>query len=221
MLGYDQSGTSQSTGTVNVTGGQAGLYAGWRADQLHVEALVDGGLDSYTTRRDGLGGTASGNTSGTEYTGQLNVGYDMKMDEFKLSPFVSGQFTQVNVDGFVETGSLAPLTYGNQAEAYLSSDLGAQLSLDWKLGGIKLSPNVNGAWEHVYEGNIDSLTANFGTGNNFTVSGSATGTDAAVLGGGLNAEFEKGLNVYAEYQGTLGMTSYTEQNISGGVNIGF
>jgi len=29
MIGYDQSGTSQSTGTVNVSGGQLGLYAGW------------------------------------------------------------------------------------------------------------------------------------------------------------------------------------------------
>ncbi|HXL73970.1 MAG TPA: autotransporter outer membrane beta-barrel domain-containing protein, partial [bacterium] len=146
---------------------------------------------------------------------------DLKMEEFKISPFVSGQFTQVNVNGFTETGSLAPLTYGNQGEAYLSSDLGAQVSRSWTVSGIKLSPYVSGAWEHVYEGNIDSLTANFGTGNNFTVNGSATGTDAAVLGGGLNAEFERGLNIYAEYQGTLGMTNYTEQSISGGVNIGF
>ncbi len=221
MLGDDHSNTSQSTGTVNTNGGQAGLYAGWKADQLHVEALVDGGLDTYTTQRAGLGGTALGNTAGTEYTGQLNAGYDMKMDDFLLSPFVSGQWTQVNVNGFVETGSMAPLTYGNQSEAYLSSDLGAQLSLNLKIGGIKLLPNVNGAWEHVYEGNIDSLTANFGSGDNFTVSGSATGTDAAVLGAGLKTEFEKGLNLYIEYQGTLGMTNYTEQAISGGANIGF
>ena len=221
MLGYDQSGTSQSTGTVNVSGGQIGLYAGWKQDALHIAALVDGGLDSYTTQRATLGGTASGSTSGQEFTGQLNVGYDLKMDDAKLTPFVSGQLTQVNVNGFTETGSLAPLTYGNQGEAYLSSDLGAQISRSWTVSGIKLSPQLSAAWEHVYQGNEDSLTANFGTGSSFTVSGPATGTDAAVLGGGLNAEFVKGFNVYAEYQGKLGMTNYTEQNISGGVNIGF
>jgi len=39
----------------------------------------------------------------------------------------------------------------------------------------KLTVNVNAAWEHVYEGNEDNLTANLGTGNNFTVYGPNTG----------------------------------------------
>ncbi len=221
MIGYDQSGTSQSTGTVNVSGGQLGLYAGWKSGQLHIDALVDGGLDSYTTARTGLGGTANGTTSGAEYTGQLNVGYDLKAEDYQVSPFVSGQLTQLNVNGFTETGSLAPLTYANQGEAYVSSNLGAQVSRSWTVSGIKLSPNVSAAWEHIYQGNADALTANLGTGNNFTVSGSVTGTDDAVLGAGLNAEFAKGLNVYASYQGEVGLTNYTDQNISGGVNFGF
>jgi autotransporter-associated beta strand protein len=221
MIGYDQSGTSQSTGTVNVSGGQLGLYAGWKADALHIDALVDGGLDSYTTVRTGLGGNANGNTSGTEYTGQLNIGYDLKFEDYQISPYVSGQLTQVNVNGFTETGSLSPLTYANQGEQHVSSDLGAQVSRSWTVSGIKLSPNVSASWEHIYQGNADALTASFGTGNNFTVAGSVTGTDDAVLGAGLNAEFAKGLNVYANYQGKVGLTNYTDQAISGGVNLGF
>jgi outer membrane autotransporter protein len=221
LIGYDQSGTSQSTGTVNVSGGQLGLYAGWKSDALHISALVDGGLDTYATERTGLGGNANGSTSGTEYTGQLNVGYDLKFEDYQVSPFVSGQLTQVNVNGFTETGSLSPLTYANQGEQYVSSDLGAQVSRSWTIGGIKLSPNVSAAWEHIYQGNADALTANFGTGNNFTVAGSVTSTDDAVLGAGLNAEFAKGLNVYANYQGKVGLTNYTDQAISGGLNIGF
>ena len=117
MIGYDQSGTSQSTGTVNVSGGQLGLYAGWKKDELHIDALVDGGLDTYTTLRQGLGGNANGNTSGTQFTGLLNAGYDMTLDDYQVSPFGSGQLTQVNVTGFTETGSFSPLTFGNQGEA--------------------------------------------------------------------------------------------------------
>jgi outer membrane autotransporter protein len=149
------------------------------------------------------------------------VGYDLKFEDYQVSPFVSGQLTQVNVNGFTETGSLSPLTYANQGEQYVSSDLGAQVSRSWTIGGIKLSPNVSAAWEHIYQGNADALTANFGTGNNFTVAGSVTSTDDAVLGAGLNAEFAKGLNVYANYQGKVGLTNYTDQAISGGLNIGF
>jgi hypothetical protein len=86
---------------------------------------------------------------------------------------------------------------------------------------MQLSPNVSAAWEHVYQGNLDSLIANFGTGNNFTVYGSDTGTDAAVLGGGLNAEFSVGFSAYFDYQGTWSMTNYTEQSFTGGINVAF
>ena len=221
LIGFDQSGSNQSTGTVNVTGGQIGLYAGWKSGEFHLDALIDGGINSYSTQRTAFDGTANGSTSGLEYAGQLNLGYDLSAGNFLISPFVTGQYTQVNVNGFTETGSLAPLTYGNQGEGYLSSDLGSQFSLKLKAGDIQLLPSISAAWEHVFQGNLDSLMANFGTGNNFTVYGSDTGTDAAVLGGGLNAEFPGGVGVYADYQGTWGMTNFTEQSLSGGINIAF
>jgi autotransporter-associated beta strand protein len=219
LIGYDQSNTTQSTGTVNATRGQLGVYAGWKVDELHAEALFDGGLDSYTTQRTALEGTANGSTSGLEYTGQLNVGYDWKLNNFRISPFATGQYTQVNVNGFSETGSLAPLTFPNQGEGYMSSDMGSQFVFNFKAGEIKLSPYVSASWEHVYEGNNDSLSANFGSGSDFTVSGSSTGTDAAVLGGGLDAQLDKDWNVYGEYEGKVGMTNYTSQSLMVGVHL--
>jgi outer membrane autotransporter protein len=204
-----------------VTGGQLGVYAGLKEDQLHLNALFDAGLDNYSTQRQAMGGTANGSPSGLEWTGQVNAGFDWIMGSFLINPFVSGQYTQVSVNGFTEKGSMAPLTFAAQSEGYLASDLGASISRDWPIGGIQFSPNVSAAWEHAYEGSEDSLTANFGTGNNFTVSGPATGSDAAVLGAGLNAEFAKGFNLFASYHGKVGMTNIAEQSISGGINLGF
>ncbi|GEM_PF-830424 len=221
LIGYDQSGSSQSTGTVNATGTQVGLYAGWKSDDFQIDAFVDGGIDSYSTQRTAFGGTAAGSPSGLEFSGQLNLGYDLWVSDYDLNLFLSGQLTQVNVNGFTETGSLAPLTFSNQSEAYLDSDLGFQLNHGWQMGTLKLSPSLTAVWEHVYQGNLDSLTANFGTGDNFTVLGSDTGTDAAVLGGGVNAEFAGGFSVYLDYQGKLGMTNFSEQSLSGGINVAF
>ena len=222
LLGYSSSGTSQSTGTVNSTGGQAGLYAGWKQQSLHIEALVAGGINSYTTQRQALGGTASGSTQGTQFSGGLDLGYDLKAGDMKIQPFASGQYTNVSLNAFTETGSLAPLGYGAQSEGYLSSDLGATASRKWDLGGgAALSPMVSAAWEHVYQGNLDSLSANFGSGPDFTVNGPSTGTDAAVLGAGVNALLGKGLSAFVQYQGKLGQANYAEQNLSGGINIGF
>ncbi len=221
LLGYTQSGTSQSIGTVNATGGQAGLYAGWKQNALHIEALAEGGLNTYTTQRNAAGGTAVGSTQGQQYSGQLSAGVDLMVDQTKVMPFLSGQYTRMYMNGFTETGSFAPETFGAQNEGYLSTDLGATASHSWNLGGIQLSPSVSAAWEHVYQGNTDSLTASFGTGSSFTVNGPSTGTDAAVLGAGLNAQFTRGFNLFAQYQGKVGLTNYTEQNVSAGVNIGF
>ena len=120
-----------------------------------------------------------------------------------------------------ETGSLAPLSYGAQSEGYLNSDLGAAASRTWDLNGTSLTPTISAAWEHVYQGNLDSLDANFGSGSNFTVNGPAMGTDAAVLAAGLNAQFGKGFSAFASYQGKVGLTNYVHQNVSGGVNFGF
>lgn len=222
LLGYTQSGTSQSPGTVNVSGGQVGLYGGWKQDSLHLEALFSGGLNTYTTQRLALGGTASGNFQGQQFSGDLNFGYDMNMGQLKVSPFVSGQYTNLGINSFAETGSLAPLGYPSQNEGYLSTDLGATANLQWGLGGgVTLTPSLSAAWEHIYQGNLDSLDAILGPGTDFTVNGPTLGTDAANLGAGLNAQFGKDINLYAQYQGKVGLVNYTEQNIFGGMSIGF
>ena len=221
LLGYSSSGTSQSSGSVNSTGGQVGLYAGWKQQSLHVNALVAGGVNNYTTQRQTLGGMASGNTQGSQFSGELNFSYDMKAGDIKIQPFASGQYTNVGINAFTETGSLAPLSFVAQNEDYLSSNLGATAQKKFDMGGWSLTPSVSAAWEHVYQGNLDSLSANFGSGSNFTVNGPALGADAAVLGLGANATLAKGMAAYVSYQGKVGLTNYAEQNLSLGANIGF
>ncbi|HJT25340.1 MAG TPA: autotransporter domain-containing protein, partial [bacterium] len=221
LMGYSQSGTRQSTGTVNVSGGQVGLYVGVKQGDLNLEALVEGGLNNYSTQREGFGGTAVGSTQGQEYSGQLGGGYDFHMDGAVFGPLASVQTTRINVNGFTETGSLAPLTFGAQGETSIAGDLGAQASRRFNLDGLVLSPALNLAWEHIYQGNEDALAAGLGSGANFTVNGPATGTDAAVLGVGVRAEFAKGLSATVGYQGKLGLAHYDSQSFAGGVNIGF
>jgi outer membrane autotransporter protein len=139
----------------------------------------------------------------------------------KVGPFVSGQYSRVGITGFSETGSQAPLSFASQSGSNLTSDLGAQASRQWNWNGIALSPAISLAWEHVYEGSLDSLTSNFANGSNFTVDGPATGTDAAVIKAALEARFARGFSAYAGYEGQVGLTNFSQQNLSGGVNIGF
>jgi outer membrane autotransporter protein len=145
------------------------------------------------------------------------------VDKIKVGPFVSGQYTYVQVNSFTETGSWVPATVPSQGEGSFLTDLGAKASRNFDLGGeFILSPNVSAAWEHVYQGNLDSLNANLGTsGSSFTVDGPLTGTDGVAVGAGVNAHITQGLNAYVQYQGKLGITNYDSQDVAGGVNFGF
>jgi autotransporter-associated beta strand protein len=225
LLGYSQSGTSQSAGQVNATGAQAGLYAAWKLNAFHLEGLAEAGFNNYTLQRSGLGGLVTGNTQGSQVTGELGAGYDFKLDQARVGLFATGQITGVNIGAFDESGSLAPLAYGAQGETSLTSSLGAKASRSWNVGGgVVLSPSLNACWEHVVEGNLDSLTASFaGMGNSasFTVDGPALGTNAALLGGGLDARFNRDLGAFVAYQGKLGMTHYGSQDVLAGLNFGF
>jgi outer membrane autotransporter protein len=157
------------------------------------------------------------------FSGELGAGYDFKADQLKWGPFLSGQYTSVGINAFNETGSaLGLLSYGAQSEGSLDSDLGVMASRGWDLGGgTVLTPSLSAAWEHLYQGNLDALSASFGSGADFTVNGPALGTEAAVLSAGLNAQFGRGFNAFASYQGKVGETNVTEQNVSGGINLGF
>ncbi len=222
LLGFTSSGTSQSLSSVTSSGGQVGLYGGWKTGGFYVDGLVDGGVNTYTTIRSSYGGSATGTTRGTQYGFQLGAGYDWKVDEMKVGPMVTGQYAHVQANAFQEAGSTTPLSFPNQGQGDLTSQLGIKASRAWDMGGFSLGPNVSVAWEHVYQGSLDQLQAGLGnSGNLFTVDGPALGANAAVIVAGLNAQFGNGISAQAQYQGNMGMTGFSSDGLSAGLNLGF
>jgi outer membrane autotransporter protein len=104
----------------------------------------------------------------------------------------------------------------------LLTDLGLKASKNFDLGGGALiSPNVSAAWEHVYQGSQDSLTANLGGDDStFTSNGPALGTDGAAVGAGLDFHVQ-GFNAFVDYQGKLAINNYSSNGFAAGVNVGF
>ena len=223
LLGFAQgTATNMGGGEVDFSGGQLGLYSGWRNAGIHTEVLVEGGLNSIKYQQAGFGGTASANPTGQQYSGNLDLGYDFKFEKWKVGPFASMQYSHANWGAFNEAGSNAPLVFPSQGEGSLMSDIGTYFTQDLKWGSTTWSPRFSAAWEHVYEGEKDSLSANLGSAaESFAVSGPATGQNALVIGIGLEAAFKEGPAFFARYQGKVGMTNYTEQNLAGGVQFGF
>lgn len=223
LLGYDQGNAAPDNGgQVDVNGGQGGLYAGWHDHGFHAEALGEVGFNSYKFQQANYGGTATGTANGEQYSGSLGLGYRFRLNELKVGPFASAQYTYVHVDAFNEAGSNAPLQFPGQGESAFLSDLGIGVDQSWQLNDATLSPGLMVAWQHLYQGNQDSLSADLGNSSEaFTVQGPTTGTDALALGIQVAADFQGGWRAYAGFDGLIGRVNYTGQNLAGGIQSEF
>ena len=209
--------------SIGVNGGKLGLYATAFGGGFYLDTAVVGGLSGYDTRRTALRGSARGETLG----GDLNVlvagGYDWKKGGLTIGPTASFQYTLVGIDGFSESGSLAPLAYPSQNEESFRTAIGAKASYDWKIGPIRLVPELRLAWQHEFGDTDYSLVSSFasGAGNSFTVSGAEIGRDSMLIGAGFAIHWNDRISTYAYYDGELFRTNYLSNNVSAGFRLTF
>jgi len=222
-LGYGEGNANpDSGGEEDINGGEAGLFVAWHDGGFHAEALAGAGLNQIKVQRPGYGGTALANASGEDYTGRIGLGYNFRLDELKVKPFASAEYTYMQLDTFNESGSLAPLSFSAQGEGALLSDLGFSVGQDIPWGTALLTPGLTGAWEHAYQSNPDGLTAGLGgSAETFTVQGPVTGQDAVVLGAHLEAAFKNFATFYGDYHGRIGLVNYAEQGFELGAKAAF
>lgn len=140
-----------------------------------------------------------------------------------VGPTASFQYTWVNVDGFTEDGSLAPLRIdGQHADAYRTA-LGARAAYDWKVGGLVVRPEVRAAWQHEFGQVQYAVMSSFanGAGPGFGVTGPAIGHDSLLIGAGLAVLWTDRLATYLYYDGEVGRANYDSHTISAGVRFTF
>jgi uncharacterized protein with beta-barrel porin domain len=222
--GYAHTGVDlANSGSIDVDGGTGGFYATVFGAGFYLDTSVSGGVSDYETHRTALLGTANGSTD----SGTVNVlvagGHDWTTGALTIGPIASFQYTYVGLDGFTETGSLAPLRYGDQSVNSIRSALGVKASYDWKIGGILIRPEVRASWQHEYGDSTYSIVAGFanGSGNNFTVDGPRIGRDSLLIGAGVAVLWNDRISTYVYYDGEVARTNYDSQSVSGGVRITF
>jgi outer membrane autotransporter protein len=233
-IGID-AGYSRSTadlvddGRVDVDGGKVGAYAtmfgkGLFGSKFYVDGAVGGGFNSYDTRRTGLQDEpVRGSTNGNEFNAMISYGSDWTFGCFNIGTWSSVQYTNVSIDQFTETGSLAPLIIEDQDENSFRATTGLHASYDIKAGHFIFRPEVRAAYQHEYcdqAYQVDSQLAS-GAGTVFRVRGPDIGRDAALVGAGMSMQWNNRLSTYVYYDGVLGRNNYDNNAVSGGFRIGF
>ena len=224
MGGYAGTGIDlPNSGRILADSGTVGLYGTYFQGGFYVDTAVSGSYNSYDSHRTALEGDARGDTDG----GQLNVlfatGYDFKFGGLTIGPTGTFQYTYVNIDGFSERGSLAPLSFGSQSVDSLTSAFGIKASYDLKLGGAVVRPELRLAWQHEYGDRSYEWGASFGAlgGGAFDVQGPEVGRDSLLIGAGFAIQWNDWVSTYLYYDGDIGRENYTSHNVSGGVRVSF
>jgi len=210
-----------AAGRLNIDSGKASLYATVYDGGFYVNGIVGGGMSSYSTRRGTFGGIARGDTDGRDINALIGTGYDFHIGAFTVGPVASLQYTEVQIDGFTEKGSLAPLHFNSQSQDSFTSNLGAKAAYALKLGHIIVTPEIRAQWQHEYLDDRAGIGASFGGGNSFTVYGPRIGRDSLILDVGASVQLTSNIAVFAFYTGDLGRENYTSHSINGGVRIDF
>lgn len=228
--GYSRSNADLvDDGRVEVDGGKIGAYAtvfgkGLFGSKFYVDGGVGGGLNSYDTRRTGLQDElVRGSTNGSELNAFIAYGSDWTFGCFNIGTWSTVQYTNVSIDQFTETGSLAPLEIQDQDENSFRATTGFHASYDIKAGHAIFRPEVRVAYQHEYCDSayqIDSRLAS-GAGDVFRVRGPNIGRDAALVGAGMSMQWNNRLSTYVYYDGVLGRNNYDNNAVSGGFRIGF
>ncbi|MFY9988855.1 MAG: autotransporter domain-containing protein [Chthoniobacterales bacterium] len=222
--GYAHTGVNlPDGGSIDVDGGTGGLYATAFGGGFYLDTAVTGGASDYETHRTALMGTANGSTS----SGTVNVlvagGYDWTTGPLTIGPTASFQYTYVSLDGFTETGSLAPLKFGDQSVDSDRLALGIKASYDWKIGGVLIRPELRLSWQHEFGDSTYSIVASFanGAGSSFSVNGPPIGRDSLLVGAGVAVLWNDRISTYIYYDGELARTNYDSQSVSAGVRFTF
>ena len=223
-FGYARStGDLYGNGNVTLDSAKLGIYATYFNQGFYVDGSVQGGLNTYDTRRTALQGTATGSTDGTDANALIAVGYDWRRGGLAVGPLASLRYTNAAFDSFGEKGSLAPLQYSAQSGESLRSTLGFKATYEIHAGSVVIKPELRAAWQHEFGDTSFAINSRFanGAGNNFTVQGAEIGADSVLVGAGVAVVWNKRTSSYVYYDGELGRTNFESNNLSVGLRIEF
>lgn len=224
--GYQGTDTNLSdNGDAKTDSGKFGLYVSqWWDQGAWINASIGGGYNSYTNKRAALGDFAKSSPTGTEFNFQAQQGYDFHMGRWTFGPTLEVDYTNLSIDGFTETGSLAPLNVQSQTAESLPATIGGRVStsIDVNHNQWKVSPYANVGLRHEFLDTKQATTASFanGSGATFTVNGPEVDANSIVAGFGI------ALQLSPRWSGQLGYFAqanddYLVQSITGSVVFRF
>ena len=205
-------------------------------DTFFFDALVSYGSNDYDSVRhivfSNINGAidrrARGTTDGRQYSAGFGTGWDFNRRSWTFGPHFGGNYFDVKVDEFNETGAAGlDIAIAEQQARSLTLSAGGHLSYaintDW---GV-LVPNARLDWVHEFEDNQETLSYQFINdpfiGNPLDPSPiielqtDRPDTDYFIVSVGFSAQFIYGIGGFINYQTYTGYDDVTIDEVSVGI----
>lgn len=150
--------------------------------------------------RRSIGANASYNSS--LVGARVGAGYQLELDQTtRFVPSLSLETARLSVDGYTESGSPGALTIGSQDVDRLELGLSTELSRDYQVSGIMVTPSLSLGAFHDFEAEAQASTTAFAAApaETFIVTGRAPEKNRYVAGVGVELMSGENLTISAEY----------------------
>jgi autotransporter-associated beta strand protein len=201
-----------------------GIYASYADKGWYANASGNYTHNAYTQDRviGFLGQTASSAPEGNEGVANLDGGYDFHHGALTFGPLAGVQYTHLTVDGYHESGSIADLNVNDENTDSLRSRLGGRVSYAFCHGGMSLTPHLDASWQHEFLDQARGITSQFeGAAGSFDVKTSNPSRDSALIDAGIDAQINRTITVFGDYEFQAGQDNYFGQSVQAGVKVNF
>lgn len=197
-------------------------------DEAHVEATASYGGFSYDTRRNisvnGQSSVAKASPNGGQYAFSWGGGYDFNFQALTVAPYVRGEYMNLDIDAYSESGSLYAVRFGKQSIESLTSTVGIQtayaLSFPW---GV-LIPQLRGEWHHQFKDGQRSIQAGFindPLNQSFVMTSEGPSRDYYTFGAEVSSVFAGGVSAFLAYETLQGYSSVNSNKFMLGARLEF
>jgi autotransporter-associated beta strand protein len=203
-----------------------GVFVGYKQGGFYADGLMSYTYNSYKINRNVSSTVATGEPDSNEYDAAALVGYYFPLARgLKAGPAAGAGFTQVNIDGFHETGSPFDLTVAKQHADSVRSLLGMQALYSFvpQHMALPISINFNAFWQHEFLNSSRDITASFTQlgGGSFLYSTAGPSRDSALLGLGASGYLTKNVSLFVNYETQVGNHNQFAQTVMAGVAVSF
>ncbi|MGZ5000461.1 MAG: autotransporter outer membrane beta-barrel domain-containing protein, partial [Methylomonas sp.] len=151
-------------------------------------------------------------------------GYDFNYQALTIAPYARGDYSNLDIGSYTETGSIAAIHFGKQNIESLTSTLGVQTAYTFSFPWGVLIPQLRGEWHHQFSDGARQIQASFASdpaGEIFTLNGTGPSRDYYTVGAEVSSVLPGGVSAFLAYETLQGYTNINSNKLMLGARMEF